>query len=189
MQKASSLALYSPGQGYHYLPQNYSQKDKAVHTPMQSREGSAAPEQSSHLPITSKKLSAKGGDFATLLDAYQQFNKYGNEYMDENPLLGEPGSFVFSNSREHVQARKEAEAKRAQQQAEMKKAQEDARTAAATMKAQLEASKTEIPAVKVSNAPTPTRKGSRAPDGEAASGRKIKRRKSKAPGTPAATAG
>lgn len=145
-----------------------------------------APDGGSQLSATSKSTKSKGGDYSTLIDAYQQFNNYGNEYIDENPLMGEPGSFVFSSSREHVQARREAEAKRAQQQADLKKAQEDARTAAAASRAQSEAPKVETPAVKQSKPLTPSRKGSRAPDGES---RSKKRRKSTKPVTPSTTVG
>lgn len=32
-------------------------------------------------------------------------NKYGHEYMDENPLQGEPGNFVFASTNEALEAR------------------------------------------------------------------------------------
>lgn len=189
MQKASSLRLYSPGLGHHYMPSNLAQKDRVDRTPAQSREASLAPEQANQLSQSAKKARAQGSDVSTLLGAYQQFNNFGNDYMDENPLQGEPGSFVFSNSREHVQARREAEAKRAQQQEEMKKAQEEAKKAAADLsRVQSEAPKVETPAAKPEKVSTPSRKGSRAPpDGDLDRARKSKKRKTlnaKTPGTP-----
>lgn len=191
MQKASSLALYSPGLGHHYMPPNLKQKDKVERTPVQSREGSLAPEQGSQLFVSANKARAQGSDVATLIDAYQQFNKYGNEYMDENPLQGEPGSLVFSSSREHVHARREAEAKRVQQQTEMKKAQDEAKKAAAALsRAQSEAPKVETPSAKPEKVSTPSRRGSRAPpDGDVDKARKPKKRKTlnaKTPGAPGA---
>ena len=105
--------------------------------------------------------------------------------MDENPLLGEPGAFFLSNSAEHVQARRDAEAKRAQLQADLKEAQEAAKKAASTLRLQSEAPKIVTAALKP---PTPSRKGSRGPDPDVPA-RKAKRRKSKAPGTPAAALG
>jgi len=37
--------------------------------------------------------------------------------MDENPLVGEPGSFVFTSSKQHLQAQQDLAAKKAAQQA------------------------------------------------------------------------
>jgi mediator of RNA polymerase II transcription subunit 6 len=36
-------------------------------------------------------------------------HQYGDEFMDENPLLGEPGAFVFTNSKSHIDARNKAQ--------------------------------------------------------------------------------
>lgn len=189
MQKASSLSMYSPSEGHHYIPANVRQQRQASRTPGNSREGSLAPE-GSQISTVSKSIKSKGGDVGTLYDAYRLFNSFSNEYMDENPLLGEPGSFVFSTSREAVQAQREAEAKRADQQAELKKAQEDAKKEAAAVKAQsAPPPKEETPMLKPANGPTPSRKSSRPPDGEAGGGRKPKKRKSKAQGTSAAVPG
>lgn len=35
-----------------------------------------------------------------LAESYTLALRYGNEYMDENPIVGEPGSFILSKSRE-----------------------------------------------------------------------------------------
>jgi mediator of RNA polymerase II transcription subunit 6 len=37
--------------------------------------------------------------------------------MDENPLVGEPGSFVFTSSKQHLQSQQDLAAKKAAQQA------------------------------------------------------------------------
>jgi mediator of RNA polymerase II transcription subunit 6 len=41
-------------------------------------------------------------------------NAYGDEYMDENPLNGEPGGFVFEGTRTAVNARNKAQEQAAQ---------------------------------------------------------------------------
>lgn len=35
-------------------------------------------------------------DTKSLADAFALVSRYGDEYMDETPLAGEPGSFIFS---------------------------------------------------------------------------------------------
>lgn len=37
--------------------------------------------------------------------------RYGNEYMDDNPLVGEPGSFILSSTRGTAQASNPAQQK------------------------------------------------------------------------------
>lgn len=37
-------------------------------------------------------------DTRNLVEAFGLLSKYGDEYMDENPLVGEPGSFILSKS-------------------------------------------------------------------------------------------
>jgi mediator of RNA polymerase II transcription subunit 6 len=41
-------------------------------------------------------------------------NAYGDEYMDENPLKGEPGAFVFEGTKTAVSARNKAQEQAAQ---------------------------------------------------------------------------
>lgn len=122
-QLASSLTTFTPALGHYYMPPHLKPK-KAVsssQTVPNSRDATPALD----TPITDKGTGAT--DHAILIDAYRQFNMFGNEYMDENPLLGEPGSFVFSASKEYLQSQKDSAAKRAQQEADLKKAQEEAR--------------------------------------------------------------
>lgn len=37
-------------------------------------------------------------DTRSLADAFNLFTRYGDEFMDENPLQGEPGSFILSRN-------------------------------------------------------------------------------------------
>lgn len=48
------------------------------------------------------------------MHSLQLTNRYGDEYMDENPLKGEPGAFVFENTRGAVDARNKAQQQAAQ---------------------------------------------------------------------------
>ncbi|KAH0410278.1 hypothetical protein KCU90_g20001, partial [Aureobasidium melanogenum] len=55
---------------------------------------------------------------------------YGDEYMDENPLRGEPGNFTFSATKHHVRAKAEAAEAAKIKEAELAKKLEEARLAA-----------------------------------------------------------
>lgn len=37
-------------------------------------------------------------DTKTLAESFALLSRYGDEFMDENPLVGEPGSFILSKS-------------------------------------------------------------------------------------------
>lgn len=51
--------------------------------------------------LTSKSTSSVEYQSLQLLaESYTLSQRYGKEYMDENPLVGEPGSFILSKSRE-----------------------------------------------------------------------------------------
>lgn len=111
---------------------------------------------------------------ALFMQSLMMTNRFGDEYMDENPLKGEPGAFVFTNSKKAVDERN--------------KAQEQSAQAAAASKP------SQAPSVAPSIAPTPkgaatpapidthSRKGSVAPLTKEE--KKAKRRKSKGPGSP-----
>jgi mediator of RNA polymerase II transcription subunit 6 len=47
-------------------------------------------------------------DSRTLEEALILLTRYGNEYMDENPLVGEPGSFILSKSSESSSSTRQA---------------------------------------------------------------------------------
>lgn len=53
-------------------------------------------------PLLSSKLTSNPEDqsYSHLLESYSLSVRYGKEYMDDNPLVGEPGSFILSKSRE-----------------------------------------------------------------------------------------
>lgn len=111
-----------------------------------------------------------------LLESFRLSLQYGFEYMDENPLKGEPGAFRFTQTNEKLRA--DQKAKEAAAAAAAAKASQDAavksQSTSPTPKAVPEA---------------PQRKGSQPgeksnPFASNKDGVKPKRRKSKAPGTP-----
>lgn len=52
-------------------------------------------------PLASKLTSEPDYQGLQMLaESYNLSMRYGSEYMDENPLVGEPGSFILTKSRE-----------------------------------------------------------------------------------------
>lgn len=54
-------------------------------------------------PIVGAHVSSSSStyqDTRNLAEAFSLLGRYGDEYMDENPLAGEPGSFILSKSGE-----------------------------------------------------------------------------------------
>lgn len=52
--------------------------------------------------LLATKLTSDPDDqsLSLLIESYGLSVRYGKEYMDDNPLVGEPGSFILSKSRE-----------------------------------------------------------------------------------------
>ena len=60
----------------------------------------------------SKPLTNNDVQSAQLLQASLDLTlRYGNEYMDENPLVGEPGSFLITKSRDSQQSSQQSKPK------------------------------------------------------------------------------
>ncbi|KAI9813794.1 MAG: Mediator of RNA polymerase II transcription subunit 6 [Pycnora praestabilis] len=116
---ASSLPTFSPSSGYKYLNEapkaltafassQPSQLSKE-NTPMLDSQGQA---RSTKDPLTSTTISA--ADQLELLALERSFGlslRYGNDYMDENPLVGEPGAFHFKSTHGHAQAPSQSQSK------------------------------------------------------------------------------
>ena len=105
---ASSLPIFTPSRGHTYFTpavkilsssfNSQATQTSKEGTPMPESQGSAA---SSKAPLTSGKTStADLRDASLLAESFALSLRYGNEYMDENPLVGEPGSFILTKSRE-----------------------------------------------------------------------------------------
>lgn len=155
------MAHWTAATGYSALPPSY-EAPKAAATA--SRVGSptlaptdpdAAASQSQAQPADVPASTEEFSD-ALFLQSLNLTNAFGDEYMDENPLIGEPGAFVFEKTRNAVDARN--------------KAQEQ--TAQAAQAVQLNVSKTDTqpPSTAPSVAPTP--KGAATPAGIEAHSRK-----------------
>lgn len=75
-------------------------------TSQQSKENTpmpdAAPPSTAETQTSSKTglgistTSSSYQDTRSLAEAFNLFARYGDEFMDENPLVGEPGSFIMS---------------------------------------------------------------------------------------------
>lgn len=120
---AKNMSHWSPATGHTYLPPSY---ELAKATDTASRTGSraaspmlapadlpdAAASQATAKDGTTTAASAAPGDVgfndAFFLHSLHLTHAYGDEHMDANPLLGEPGAFVFANSRSHIDARNKA---------------------------------------------------------------------------------
>ncbi|KAF2097055.1 MED6-domain-containing protein [Rhizodiscina lignyota] len=139
---ASSLPLYSPVQGHYYLsPSAILSAKKAAGT--ESRGQSLDP----GTPVPSVANSVSGAkalqdtddDLRLLGESLRLTAAHGSEYMDENPLRGEPGNFVFASSTEHL---------RAQQQAQQAKAQAAAAAAVSAASSLPSRTNTPLPEIK-----------------------------------------
>lgn len=120
-----NMTHWSPSTGYSYYPPSYEAAKAATTTA--SRLGSptlaptdpdAAASQSQGAGATAQAADAAASttEFsdALFMQSLQLTNAYGDEFMDENPLKGEPGAFVFENTRTAVDARNKAQEQAAQ---------------------------------------------------------------------------
>jgi mediator of RNA polymerase II transcription subunit 6 len=105
---ASALPIFTPSLGHTYLPAAPKSLSSATSTQVNqmSNESTPAPSTqetsaSSKTPLSSK-ITSEADDLGlqTLAESYSLSLRYNNEYMDENPLVGEPGSFIMTKTRE-----------------------------------------------------------------------------------------
>lgn len=147
---ATPLPIFTPALGYTYYPPAPSKPTIASQGSLvqSSRDSSVAPAVLNPTVASQTAASLESGsnsNNAALNQAsdprdsyalYESFNlmlQYGDEYMDENPLRGEPGNFTFSSTKDRVRAKAaEAEAAKAKEQELVKKLEEARASAAAT---------------------------------------------------------
>lgn len=109
---ASELPLFTPSTGHTYFPPvskslapgSNSQATQASkeNTPMPGTQDSSL---SAKPPLASKLTSdSENQGLQILAESYRLSLRYSKEYMDDNPLVGEPGSFILSKSRETAAA-------------------------------------------------------------------------------------
>lgn len=106
MKTASTLPSFTPSYGHTYMPPAARTTDSGQTTLQQSKENTPMPDAAP--PATAKaQTSNKAGlgistssssyqDTRNLAEAFNLFTSYGDEFMDEHPLVGEPGSFIMS---------------------------------------------------------------------------------------------
>ncbi|MCJ1401379.1 Mediator of RNA polymerase II transcription subunit 6 [Xylographa trunciseda] len=105
---ASSLPIFTPSLGYTYLPfvakpvsapgSLQATQTSKESTPLPDTQVSVKSNKTSHLSEKSSIPDLRGTSL--LADSFRLANIYGAEYMDENPLVGEPGSFILQKSRD-----------------------------------------------------------------------------------------
>ncbi|MCJ1433727.1 Mediator of RNA polymerase II transcription subunit 6 [Xylographa pallens] len=121
---ASALPIFTPSLGYNYLPSvpNAVSTASSLQTTQVSKESTPLPDTQLTLKSTkvshlSEKASLPNLHGTSLLaDSFRLSTTYRAEYMDENPLVGEPGSFILQKSREaaaQAQAQSQAAVKSA----------------------------------------------------------------------------
>ena len=112
LSTASSLPMFTPATGHTYLPPmpKNPTSGSSLQPTQSSKEATPMPGGSTPLPgtqdttISSKRDSQQSKPntgsqgHQMLADSYNLSVRYANEYMDENPIVGEPGSFRLTKS-------------------------------------------------------------------------------------------
>jgi mediator of RNA polymerase II transcription subunit 6 len=110
---SQDITHWSPATGYSYLPPSY-EAPKAAATASRIGSPTLAPTDADASQGTTTAQAADStaptieSSDALLMQSLNLTNRFGDEYMDENPLIGEPGAFVFTNTRNAVDARNKA---------------------------------------------------------------------------------
>ncbi|KAI9742059.1 MAG: Mediator of RNA polymerase II transcription subunit 6 [Cirrosporium novae-zelandiae] len=110
LSTVSSLPYFTPTLGYTYMSPGVKLQDSISNqplsqaskenTPIPESQGAKSPKQS----LVSKNASSADIQEAMLLaESLNLSIRYGNEYIDENPLVGEPGAFILSKVHEKPQ--------------------------------------------------------------------------------------
>ena len=104
----STLPIFTPSLGHTYLPPAPKSINSATSTQVNQTSGGNTPipgtqetlPSSKTLPASQAALPSDDQGFQMLAESYSLSLRYGSEYMDENALVGEPGSFIMSKTRE-----------------------------------------------------------------------------------------
>ena len=119
LDAADDLPSFSPTTGYSYLPgaAKPTASGSTQASPARSREGSVVPgaetqslRSGSLAPDSQAGTTSHGSnsqDARILAQSFRMALEFGDEYMDENPLVGEPGHFSFTSSTAAVKKRKQ----------------------------------------------------------------------------------
>lgn len=104
LKTASTLPSFTPSYGHTYMPPTIKStetsqtggKEDSTSTPMP--EGESQNKASLQGATTTSNIGSTVQDTRTLAESFNLLSRYGDEFMDENPLVGEPGSFILSRS-------------------------------------------------------------------------------------------
>ncbi|KAJ5107599.1 hypothetical protein N7456_004274 [Penicillium angulare] len=107
MKTASTLPTFTSSYGHTYLPPvTRATTETGAQASQQSKENTpmpdAVPPSTADTQATNKTglgISTTNSSFQdtrNLAESFSLFSQYGDEYMDETPLVGEPGSFIMS---------------------------------------------------------------------------------------------
>ncbi|KXG51222.1 Mediator complex, subunit Med6 [Penicillium griseofulvum] len=110
MKSAATLPTFTASHGHTYLPPGVRSKETAGTTSQASQSKEATPMPDVSFPTTESSQSAgksslgssaTGSSFQdtrSLAESFSLLTRYGDEFMDESPLVGEPGSFILSRT-------------------------------------------------------------------------------------------
>jgi mediator of RNA polymerase II transcription subunit 6 len=115
---SQDMTHWSPATGHSYFPSSVD-APKAAATASRIGSPTLAPtdlEQADAATAQPAETSDSATEFsdAFFLQSLNLTNRFGDEYMDENPLKGEPGAFVFTNTKNAVDERNRAQEQLAQ---------------------------------------------------------------------------
>ncbi|PYH98885.1 mediator of RNA polymerase II transcription subunit 6 [Aspergillus ellipticus CBS 707.79] len=103
LKTASTLPSFTPSHGHTYLPPTPKPTDASQPGSQlqQSKENTPLPDvdAAGKAPLVGSQIASSGSslqDARTFAESFSLFSRYGEEYMDEHPLVGEPGSFILS---------------------------------------------------------------------------------------------
>lgn len=130
IDETGSLSTFNPATGYSYL--SAEQEDTTTTDNEEQLVPGLDPTVTEELqaPPATDKLSAAKQDYL-MQQSLLLMRDHGDEYMDLNPLVGEPGNFVFSHTKAHVKAR-QAEQSAAALKAELALAEKQAKSKTST---------------------------------------------------------
>lgn len=184
---ALSTQFYTPPQGHSYYPPNPKPSTRpSLDSARASRAGTPIADTASQSGLSQHgtKETPQVNDDNAIYNSFRLALQYGTEYMDENPLQGEPGSFVMTSTgrnlvdkRDREQRDKEASTVKGSQDTSFRNGSVAPTPTPTPANKITELSKKAVSAGAKARSPT-------SPLGD--SGVK-KRRKSKAPGTPGLT--
>lgn len=109
MKSAATLPTFTASHGHTYLPPGVRSKEPAgTSQAPQSKEATPMPDVSFPATESSQSTSKSGlggsstgskyQDTRSLAESFSLLTRYGDEFMDESPLVGEPGSFILSRT-------------------------------------------------------------------------------------------